>query len=220
MKAPSDHCLDYSRLEAARLQRDPFDFLLVEDAMYAGRLAEVMRDFPEVPGPGSHPPSELAIEGAFADLLHELDGVRFRSLIEDKFDLSLDGRPTMYTVRGFVRATDGAIHTDSRTKIITVLIYLNEGWSAEGGRLRLLRNGHDLEDYVAEVPPRAGTMLVFRRSETSWHGHHPFQGRRRAIQMNWVVDADVVRREQRRHGFSTRIKRVQSLLQPWRSASA
>jgi SM-20-related protein len=216
MKAPSEDCLDYALLEAAPLVEQPFAYFVAQGVIRPSRLPRVLADFPDVPGPGSHPPSQLAIQGAFADLLHELDGVRFRAIVEDKFGLSLEGLPTMYTVRGYVRRGDGAIHTDSRTKVITILVYLNEEWSAEGGQLRLLRNGHDLEDYVAEVPPRAGTILAFRRSDNSWHGHHPFEGRRRAIQMNWVVDPDVVRREQRRHAFSTRLKKVQNAFQPWR----
>ena len=86
----------------------------------------------------------------------------------------------MFTVRGECRASDGKIHTDSATKLITVLLYMNEKWDKDGGRLRILRNGTDLDDYVEEVPPHGGTLLVFRRSENSWHGHQPFDGPRRA----------------------------------------
>ena len=56
----------------------------------------------------------------------------------------------MYTVRGFVREKDGSIHTDSETKIITVLLYMNEDWREDAGRLRLLRSATDLEDYAAK----------------------------------------------------------------------
>ncbi len=115
----------------------------------------------------------------------------------------------MYTVRGFCRARDGQIHTDSKTKIITVLLYMNgREWPSDSGRLRLLRGGTDLEDYVAEVEPAGGTLLVFRRSDNSWHGHHSFEGRRRAIQLNWVTDQSVVDREQGRHGFSSKLKKL------------
>ena len=95
----------------------------------------------------------------------------------------------MYTVRGFVREKDGSIHTDSTTKIITVLLYMNERWQEDAGRLRLLRGPDDLEDYVAEVPPYGGTLLVFRRADNSWHGHKPISGPRRAVQLNWVTIA-------------------------------
>jgi SM-20-related protein len=211
MPAEREDSLDYSVLEAAPVMQEPFAYLVAENAIRPSQLHRIMADFPDVPGPGSHPPSQLKIGGAFAEFMQELDGERFRHIVETKFGLSLEDLPTMYTVRGHVRRSDGSIHTDSKTKVITVLVYLNEDWSADGGRLRLLRNGHDLEDYVAEVPPHAGTILVFRRSDNSWHGHHPFEGPRRAIQMNWVVDPGVVAREQRRHAFSTRLKKVQAL---------
>ena len=148
-------------------------------------------------------------------MLDELDGPEFRRAIEEKFGLDLSARPTMFTVRGECRASDGKIHTDSLTKIVTVLLYMNEQWDKDGGRLRILRNGTDLADYAEEVPPHGGTLLVFRRSENSWHGHEPFQGQRRAIQMNWVTDKSVVAREQGRHRLSTTIKK----LNPFRKAS-
>jgi SM-20-related protein len=204
--------LDYDALERTALRTDPYDFIMVENFIRPERFPEVSTDFPKTPGPGSHPPSELEIHGHFAGLMAELDGEQFRKAIERKFDLDLTGRPTMYTVRGHVRARDGAIHTDTKTKIITVLLYMNEGWESDGGRLRILRSGTDLEDYVAEVPPNGGTLLVFRRSETSWHGHLPHEGPRRAIQLNWVTSQDVVDREQIRHRFATKMKKVAGAL--------
>ena len=138
-------------------------------------------------------------------------GPEFQSAIERKFAIDLSGRPTMYTVRGYVRERDGAIHTDSKTKIITVLLYMNERWQEDGGRLRLLRGPDNLDDYVAEVPPYGGTLLAFRRADNSWHGHKPVSGPRRAIQLNWVTSQAVVDAEQNRHGFSTRLKRIKNL---------
>ena len=204
--------LDYAALDAAPLQTDPYEFLIVENFVRPEKFAEAMADFPAVPGPGSHPPSELTISGRFKSLLDELQDDGFRKAIEKKFSIDLTDRPTMYTVRGFLRKTDGSIHTDSETKIITVLLYLNDNWSADGGRLRILRNGTDLDNYVAEVPPSNGTLLVFRRSDNSWHGHKPFEGQRRVVQMNWVLDDDVVNREQRRHSVSTRFKKLKNFL--------
>ena len=62
-------------------------------------------------------------------------------------------------------------------------------------------------DYFDEVEPNGGTLLVFKRSDNSWHGHHSFEGARRAIQINWVSDEKVVEREQGRHGFSSKLKK-------------
>lgn len=205
---PDVTLLDQARLEATPLQHDPYEWLVVPGFIRADAFGEVTRDYPAVPGAGSHPPSSLDIRGRFAELLAELDGPDFRRAIEEKFAIDLSGRPTMFTVRGFCRAKDGAIHNDSATKIITVLLYLNDLWDAPGGRLRILRSQTDLQDYVAEVSPYGGTLLAFRRSERSWHGHEPFEGKRRAIQMNWVTGADVVAQEQRRHHISSAIKKL------------
>ena len=202
----------YDAIEHTPLRREPFEHVIVPNCLTAEALKNIGADFPRLLGPGSHPPSELNIRGHFAALLDELDGAKFRNAVERKFGIDLSQRPTMCTVRGYVQKKDGGIHTDSKTKIITVLLYLNEGWDHDGGRLRLLRNGTDLDDYFAEIPPTNGTLLIFRRSDNSWHGHKAYEGPRRAIQFNWVTDEAVVRREQARHRLSTRVKWLKALI--------
>jgi SM-20-related protein len=209
---PTMTYLDFETLDSSPLQRDPYEWLIVENFIRPEQFGNVSADFPKVPGPGSHPPAELSIKGHFDSLMKELQGDAFRAAIEKKFDIDLTNRPTMYTVRGFVRQRDGEIHTDSKTKLITVLLYMNEGWESDGGRLRILRSGTDLEDKVAEVPPYGGTLLAFRRADNSWHGHKPHEGPRRAIQLNWVTDQSVVDHEQSRHRFSTRMKKIANTL--------
>jgi SM-20-related protein len=204
-------------LRATPVENNPFEYLIVKDFVEHGNLKKVLDDYPEVPGPGSHPPAGLKIAGRFKEMIDEMLGSSFRNLVEEKFDVDLTDRPTMYTVRGFCRARDGKIHTDSKTKIITVLLYMNDNsWESSTGRLRLLRNDSDLENYAAEVEPAGGTLLIFKRSDKSWHGHHPFEGKRRAIQLNWVTDQSVVDREQGRHGFSSAIKRLFQPALSWR----
>src|SRR5712671_1105422 len=48
---------------------------------------------------------------------------------------------------------------------------------------------------VAEIAQLAAMAVAFRRSETSFHGHYPHTGERRSLQLNWVTDDAVVRRE-------------------------
>lgn len=198
--------LDLARLRAAPLCRDPFDFTLVESFLRPDAVPAVIADFPAVAGHGSYPVARLRCGPAFARLVAELEDTPLRQVIEEKFALDLDGRPTMITVRGRSDGKDGRIHTDSSTKLITLLLYMNPVWEEPGGRLRLLRRGDDLADCVAEIAPIAGTMVAFRRSDCSFHGHFPHVGERRAVQLNWVTDAGVVRRELGRHGWSARLK--------------
>jgi len=198
--------LDLTRLGAAPLRRDPFDFVVVDSFLHENAVGALIDDFPAVDGAGSYPVGRLACGPAFAQLVAELEAAPLRRAIEDKFAIELAGRPTMVTVRGFSDGNDGHIHTDSATKLITLLLYLNPVWTAAGGRLRLLRGADDLADCIAEVAPLAGSMVAFRRSPTSFHGHYPHRGERRVIQLNWVTDRAVVRRELGRHAWSARLK--------------
>jgi SM-20-related protein len=204
--------LDLAALARATRVDQPFPHLIVPGFLLPSAQAAIGADYPEIRQAGSFPVGDLKIGPRFRAFLGELEGPEFRAAIERAFDIDLRGRPTMVTVRGHARPRDGRIHNDSRTKLITVLVYMNEAWEAEGGRLRLLRSSHNLEDIVAEVPPEAGTLLAFRVTDNSWHGHLPTTGPRRVIQLNWVDNAAVVRRERTRHGISARVKRFASLL--------
>jgi SM-20-related protein len=200
--------IDLDRFESTPLTREPFEFLVVPEFVKADARAAVNADYPHIEKRGSFPLSEVKYGAAFGQLMNELDGPQMRAAFERKFGLDLNGRPTMTTVRGRCSEKDGQIHTDSETKIITVLIYMNPNWETSGGRLRLLRSADNLDDMILEVPPSEGTLLAFKRSDNSWHGHKPFSGERRVIQFNWVTSEDVVRREQARHRFSATLKKV------------
>jgi len=198
--------LDLERLRASPLQRDPFDFVVVDNFVGPEHWSALDADFPQVRKHGSFPLPALSSGPAFSRLAAELEGDALREAIAEKFAIDLDGRPTMITVRGRSDGKDGRIHTDSATKLITLLLYLNPAAEAAGGRLRLLRRGDDLEDCAAEIPPVSGMMVAFRRSDRSFHGHYPHKGERRSLQLNWVTDQAVVRRELARHGWSARLK--------------
>ena len=200
--------LDLEALRATPLEEDPFPYLVVPGFLTREMRASLSADFPKIDKPGSFPVGDLTYGPVFQSFLDELQAPPLRQAMADKLGMSLEGRPTMVTVRGQARASDGQIHCDSRTKLVTVLIYMNEAWEAEGGRLRLLRSPDSLDDMVAEVPPNAGTLLAFKVTPHSWHGHTSISGPRRAIQLNWVEDENVVRRERLRHGLSARVKRA------------
>ncbi len=200
--------LDLDAFRATPLKHEPYDYLVVPNFVRPQAFAEIVAEYPAVDRPGSFPPSVLAYGRRFASFLAELEGAELRTAMAEKFGIDLAGRPTMITVRGRTRGSDGKIHTDTESKLITVLIYFNQGWEADGGRLRILRRPDDLNDFAEEVSPFAGTLLAFRRSEKSWHGHEPFDGPRRAIQLNWVTDQSVVDRELARHRVSAFFKKL------------
>jgi SM-20-related protein len=204
--------LDLERFRNTPLTREPFDFLIVPEFVKAEARAAIDKDYPEVERSGSFPLREVTYGSVFAKLIEEMRSDEFRQAFEQKFNVDLSNRPDMITVRGRCSEKDGKIHTDAETKIITILIYMNPAWESSGGQLRLLRSGNNLDDVIQEVPPTEGTLLAFRRSSNSWHGHKPFSGPRRAIQFNWVTSAAVVRREQNRHRLSAWMKKLRGAL--------
>jgi len=70
---------------------------------------------------------------------------------------------------------------------------MNPEWEVEAGRLRLLRGATFWPTARPRFAPLAGTMVAFRRSAASFHGHQPHRGERRVLQLNWVTDAGVLR---------------------------
>lgn len=200
--------IDFAAFAAAPLQRAPFDFLVVPGFLPPEAAAKAAADFPGPDLPGVLPAPATPGNDSFGRLLTALRSPRTTHAFAEKFGLTLDPNALMVTLRARTRLTDGRIHTDSTTKLVTALIYLNGDWDAPGGRLRLLRGPDDIDDMIAEVPPLAGTLLAFRRTGNSWHGHKPFEGTRRSVMLNWMVDAATARRELRRHAMSAGLKRL------------
>lgn len=200
--------IDLDAFEAAPAAREPFAYAMVPGFVKQAAMPAINADYPLVTHPGSFPLPTLQYGPAFAELMDAIQGPEFTRAVERKLGVDLTGRPTMVTARGISAARDGQIHTDSRTKLVTVLIYMNNEWEAKTGRLRLLRGPDNLEDVIAEVPPDQGTLLIFKNEPHAWHGFHPFEGPRRVIQLNWVTDQSVVRREQFRHRVSAFFKRL------------
>ncbi len=200
--------LKLDALSATKVETEPYQYLMLPGFIDAASIARINATYPNIEKGGSYPIESLDSTMAIKEVIAELDGAAFEKLIEEKFDVALAGRPKMYSLRGYTRAKDGSIHTDSRDKIITVLLYLNETWQQPGGRLRILRSGTNVDDFVAEVPPDNGTLLVFKRSDTSWHGHHPFEGPRRSLQMNWMTSEGSKGFHAIRHKLSAAVKKL------------
>jgi SM-20-related protein len=200
--------LDIAALRSARLNSDPFDYLVVPSFIAPEDVQRVNTDYPSIERPRNYRLEELRFGDAFARFVEELKGPEFRAAIGDKFGVELEGKPTAITVRGMCENNDGNIHTDSKTKIITVLVYFNPEWPHQGGRLRLLRSADNIEDCAEEVPPVGGTLLAFRRCDHSYHGHKPFEGVRRMVQLSWVQPKRMANYRYKRSRLLWRFKRL------------
>lgn len=184
---------DFDAFERIPLARDPFDYLVVPGFLRPDALVALNRDFPEISGPSNFPPERLTYGPTFAAFLDQLRTPAFAAPFAAKFGVDLEGCATTISIRRFCEATDGHIHTDHKSKLITILFYFNEDWPHPGGRLRMLRSATDIEDCAAEVVPAGGTLLAFRRTDRSFHGHKPFVGERRMLQLSWTRGGDTAR---------------------------
>ncbi len=199
--------LKVDAIASAEAAREPFCFFVTQ-VLGENDLEKIRTDFPGIKKPGIFPLEDLEYGPAFAAVIEEMRSPEFTAEVGKQLDIDLTGLPTMITVRGHAQSKDGRIHTDTKDKVATCLLYLNGAWDNSGGRLRVLRSGHDIEDYIAEVPPNGGTLLAFKVADNSWHGHKPFVGERRYIMMNWMRSDAARSRQYGRHKLSAKVKRL------------
>lgn len=203
--------IDLQAFQRVPLAHVPYPHLVVPDFLRPGIRDMAARDFPTLDVGGLFLPDAAPLGQTTAQIIRDLQSDEMRAAVSEKLDVDLTARPTLVTLRNRCQAHDGRIHADSKFKIATLLLYLNEPWMADGGRLRILNSGEDIDDYAAEVPPDAGTLVCFRVQANSWHGHKPFVGPRRYIMVNYCEDATVRDAEAARHRLSTRVKKVRRL---------
>lgn len=200
--------INYLALEDVALDDKPYPHFVLAAGLDSDQKKRLLSDFPELDLPGSVPVSELNGGESFEQLIAELEGPRFRDIIARKFAVELTGRPVVITARGQMRKKDGRIHTDSKSKLITVLIYLNAEWSEPGGRLRILHGGESLDNYHREIAPLFGTMIGFKVTENCWHGHTAVEGKRLSLQLNYLVSNAAENKHSLLHGLSARVKKA------------
>jgi SM-20-related protein len=203
--------LDYAKLATTPVASDPFPHVVVPGFVPPAALDAVLGDLPRLGKRGSFPVDAVKLGPAAAALMAAMEGPLLRAAIERLFALDLKDSPTMVTLRGWTSERDGRIHCDSLAKRVTLLLYLNretDAWSRQEGCLRLLRGPKDLEDFVVEVPPVNGTLLVFPNGPATWHGHRQFVGQRYSVQVNYMTTDDKARSEMRRHRISAFVKRL------------
>ncbi len=118
--------VDFEALRRQDAVREPFAHLIVPGFIRAEAQGPIEADYPAITHPGSFPLASLQFGPHFADLVATLTGPEMTALVEAKLGIDLGGRPTTVTVRGISRAADGQIHTDSKSKLVTMLLYMNQ----------------------------------------------------------------------------------------------
>lgn len=202
--------LRYDVVEAAPLDLTPFPHIVSSDVLPEARRAELERDFPDISITGFVPPGNYPSGEAFNELVADVTCSEFAELLGDKFKIDLVSKPTLVTVRKWSESGAGRPHTDGADKLVTALVYLNREWAPQTGCLRILPSQDINAPGAREVKPTFGNFVAFQRSGHSWHGHLPFKGERRVLQIAWCVSEEAIARKRKRHGQSSLLKRVLS----------
>ena len=211
------------RLSAANLRsaREPFAYLIATGMLTEDARAALRSGFPVCAQAGFIPHQLQACGSAFNRLIAAIAAPEFADALGERLGVpQLSNFPVLVTICSRLNKRHGTIHTDSRSKIASALLYLNQDWMpGSAGSLRLLADGDDIESLLTpEIPPLYGTLVAFRRSENSFHGHLPFEGERRVIQFAWLADCDALKRKTRRGRMQRLLKRVLGPLDRWLGA--
>lgn len=193
----------------------PFAFMVAPAQLPDDERDALLRDFPHYGSAGFFPYRAEDCGPSVRALVEELSGAAMAGAIGRRLGLpGLAGSPVIVTISDSIHRRHGTIHTDSKAKIATALLYLNASWpQTSEGCLRFLRGGDDISLLAApEIRPLYGTLVAFRRADNSWHGHLPFEGERRVIQVAWLASAEDVARKNRRGRFSRLVKKLAGTL--------
>jgi len=196
----------------------PFPLLIAQDVLDPSAAASLGEDFPRYRGAGFFPYAPADCGPSMNALVAELASAEFSDRIGTLLGIErLSQFPVLVTICRALNLRHGTIHTDSQSKVASALVYLNPDWApSHAGCLRFLTSGNDIEALVApEIKPVYGALTAFRRTDNSFHGHLPYEGERRVIQVAWLVDAGAVERKTRRGRFSRAVKWLSRRADGW-----
>lgn len=200
---------DFDALRQADVRKEPYSYFVADGALTDAEADAVRRDYPEINKPGYLPLSKLEASGEFQRLMDDLNSPLLAEVLTEKFGVDFTDKPRMITIRKISQLSDGPIHNDSKSKILTMLTYLNAEWDGTGaGCIRVLNGPKDFEDFTEEVPPLQGYVFAFLRADNSWHGHLPFEGERYVVQTTFLTSQEELDRKENRGGLQYWLKKL------------
>ncbi|HWA00367.1 MAG TPA: 2OG-Fe(II) oxygenase [Caulobacterales bacterium] len=199
--------LNLDAIANASKASEPYRHFQGENFLRAEKIDAVERDYPKLKNAGFLTLQEIEPEGAFAGFMDEMQGAEFSAAVSDALQFDLTKRPKLITIMRLCPKRAGRIHTDGKAKLATMLTYFNRTWPAgHAGAIRVLKSEDNIDDYVAEVPPLMGNIFGFLRSDSSWHGHLPYEGERKVVQITWLESEEAVERKKRNNAFAQALK--------------
>jgi hypothetical protein len=209
--------LDPARLDRpdTDVRQQPFPFMIAHGQLPDEARNDLERDFPKYTSAGFFPYDPADCGPSVNKLVQQLTTPEFASAIGRYLGIENLGQyPTLVTLCRALNKRHGTIHTDSRSKVATALLYLNTQWpDSSDGCLRFLNRVDNIDDLVApELKPLYGEFAVFKRCDNSFHGHLPYEGERRVIQVAWLTSEEEKLRKTKRGKFSRGFKKLFGVL--------
>lgn len=173
------------------VRQSPFPFFVAKDQLSEDLYSDLKKDFPQYKSAGYLPYEPSDCGEAVNALVDYMTSDEFSNAVGEKLGIeNLSQYPTMVSISKTLNKRHGTIHTDGKAKVATVLMYLNKEWNhGSDGCFRFLNRIDDIEDTVMpEVTPVFGTLAGFKRCDNSFHGHLPFEGERRVVQVAWIIN--------------------------------
>ena len=206
-----DAFFDPARLASAEVRNAPFQFLVAQDQLPREASRALHEDFPKYASAGFFPYEEKDCGPSINRLIGDLIDPAVASAVGARLGIDNLGQyPTLVTLCRALNKRHGTIHTDSKSKVATALLYLNESWpDTSDGCFRFLNRIDAIDDLAApEIKPLYGNFVVFRRADNSFHGHLPYEGERRVIQVAWLTSEEEKLRKTQRGKLSRWFKKL------------
>jgi hypothetical protein len=197
------------------IRKEPFPFMIAHGQLPDDARGDLERDFPKYASAGFFPYDPADCGPSVNALVGQMTTPQFASAIGRHLGIENLGQyPTLVTLCRALNKRHGTIHTDSRSKVATALLYLNTQWpDTSDGCLRFLNKIDNIDDMVApELKPLYGEFAVFKRCDNSFHGHLPYEGERRVIQVAWLTSEEEKLRKTKRGKFSRTFKKLFGVL--------
>ena len=79
--------IDTDAIAALKTQHEPFDYFMGTGALKPDAIKPLHDSFPDIKSTGFHPLEQMKREGAFADLIREIESPAFTAAVSKAFSL-------------------------------------------------------------------------------------------------------------------------------------
>ncbi len=147
-------------------------------------LDSLCENFPETNKVGHTYIKDVTLSKEWEAFTREIYSSEYRDAIENITGLDLSGYEVGIGIRRHSKISHGAPHSDVPRKKVTHLMYFNDEWPHDTGRIKVL-GSENLSDVHDSVTPVKGAGLMFIVANNSFHGFEPYEGVRQAMQINF-----------------------------------